>query len=99
MSEWKLKYSYNRRFKRQEDYIIFSLLLSLFKSDESCADCKKKFPPECMDFDHIRGDKEFLVSEAETKNPQRVQKEVEKCELVCSNCHRIRTKKRKVNEN
>ena len=30
---------------------------------------------------------------------QQVKNEIEKCELVCANCHRIRTLKRKVKQN
>lgn len=61
-----------------------------------CIDCGLNFPPECMDFDHVRGKKKFDVGQAARLigrlEPLLV--EIEKCELVCANCHRIRTKKR-----
>ena len=61
-----------------------------------CVDCNTIFPPECMDFDHINGDKEFGISEAVgcMYSWKRILKEIEKCEIVCSNCHRIRTHQR-----
>lgn len=60
-----------------------------------CMDCNGVFPPECMDFDHKPGNvKLFDISKA-TCTVVKLLAEVEKCELVCANCHRIRTKNRK----
>lgn len=58
-----------------------------------CVDCKGSFPTYCMDFDHL-GNKEFALSKANHKSADRVMREIGKCELVCANCHRIRTHKR-----
>lgn len=60
-----------------------------------CLDCKKRFPPECMDFDHVEGIKKFTIAkEGMYVSLQKLLAEIEKCELVCANCHRIRTKLR-----
>jgi hypothetical protein len=61
-----------------------------------CADCKHKFPPECMDFDHLNDDKLNNVSQLLNTGWKRLKEEIAKCEIVCSNCHRIRTKKRMI---
>lgn len=66
--------------------------------DLPCQDCGGRFPPECMDFDHRDPDlKLFQISLAAVGfSPERLRKlmlEVSKCDLVCANCHRIRTKK------
>jgi hypothetical protein len=49
-----------------------------------------------MDFDHVRGDKAFKVSEAVQLPPgiglENVRAEIAKCDVLCANCHRIRTK-------
>jgi hypothetical protein len=59
-----------------------------------CVDCKIQYPPYVMDFDHLH-DKEFTISSVKAdKGKQKVLDEIKKCELVCSNCHRIRTHKR-----
>ena len=65
--------------------------------DKPCLDCGNRFPAECMDFDHVRGeDKKINVAAAwRWMTPEDLQVEVDKCDLVCSNCHRTRTKKRK----
>jgi hypothetical protein len=62
-----------------------------------CIDCHRRFPPCAMDFDHVRGTKEFNVSAAcmsRGVSQARVIAEVLKCEVVCACCHRIRTHKR-----
>lgn len=63
-----------------------------------CADCGKHFPPECLDFDHVRGQKTFLMSLQAYVSARRLQSEVMKCEIVCANCHRTRTKERREHE-
>ena len=61
-----------------------------------CTDCGNRFPPECMDFDHIENNKFKGVAQlAKVYNLAKVIDEVAKCELVCANCHRIRTRKRR----
>lgn len=47
-----------------------------------------------MDFDHVRGAKTGNVSWMGDHGVKNIETEVAKCELVCANCHRIRSKKR-----
>ncbi len=58
-----------------------------------CCDCGLTFHPVAMDFDHVRGEKKFDVGLARQGRHllAAVMEEVEKCEVVCSNCHRVRT--------
>jgi hypothetical protein len=60
-----------------------------------CMDCKQIFHPCVMDFDHLR-DKYMDVSEmiCRRHSLKNIKLEIEKCDIVCSNCHRIRTYKR-----
>lgn len=62
-----------------------------------CADCGNSYPPYVMDFDHVRGQKIVEVSKFCTDRGSlaKMQTEAEKCEVVCANCHRIRTHERK----
>jgi lysyl-tRNA synthetase class I len=49
-----------------------------------------------MDFDHVRGRKQANVAELiNTLSKKRLDEEIAKCEIVCSNCHRVRTHMRK----
>jgi len=57
-----------------------------------CKDCRKTYPHYVMEFDHVRGVKHFSICTGWKKHSiQVVKEELRKCELVCSNCHRIRT--------
>lgn len=60
----------------------------------SCMDCGIKYPPYVMDFDH-RDKKSKDIDVGRMINggwsKEKVDKEIEKCDIVCSNCHRIRT--------
>lgn len=62
------------------------------KESTPCTDCGINYPYYVMDFDHIRGKKagniSHMINSAVTK---KVREEIEKCEIVCSNCHRQRT--------
>ena len=60
-----------------------------------CADCGTSYPPYVMDFDHVRGEKLGLISEiARTSGTDQLEAEIEKCEVVCANCHRERSFRR-----
>lgn len=64
-----------------------------------CCDCGKNFPMCCMDFDHrIDEKKMYNIGSMFAHHYSRklIESELAKCELVCSNCHRIRTQKRKL---
>lgn len=63
-------------------------------------DCGKIYPPWVMDFDHREGmEKIGSISSLAIHNTSsflNIKKEIEKCDLVCSNCHRDRTHTRLV---
>lgn len=59
-----------------------------------CTDCKRFYPYCVMDFDHVRGQKLFNVGTMIGQSLELIDAEIAKCEIVCSNCHRIRTKQR-----
>jgi formate-dependent nitrite reductase cytochrome c552 subunit len=60
-----------------------------------CADCGGRFKPHQMDFDHRDPSaKAFRVTAGRVMlmSTERVLAEVAKCDIVCANCHRIRTR-------
>jgi hypothetical protein len=67
--------------------------LQRIKETSPCSDCGNNYPYYVMDFDHMPGeDKVDTVSYLASRLPlDKVLEEVTKCEIVCSNCHRIRT--------
>jgi len=67
------------------------------KCGVGCKDCGGLFPPECLEFDHLPGyEKVAGVADLINRAPLEVVKaEIAKCDLVCANCHRIRTVRRR----
>ena len=62
--------------------------------DAPCLDCGNRFPAVCMDFDHRDPSKKTRgVTAMIAQKTTTILAEVAKCDLVCSNCHRIRTAK------
>jgi hypothetical protein len=62
-----------------------------------CADCGVEYPFYLMDFDHREGEEKMShVSRlVQQMNLERLLAEIAKCDVVCSNCHRVRTYERK----
>jgi predicted FMN-binding regulatory protein PaiB len=61
---------------------------------KKCAKCSvASLPIVCYDFHHKNGLKEALISERILRNApwQELKKELDKCLVVCANCHRILT--------
>lgn len=87
----------SQRKSRQRLLKARSLIINKLK-DVPCKDCKKKFPFYVMDYDHVRGIKYKDISKMTERNSwKKILDEIRKCELVCSNCHRVRTHKRRMN--
>lgn len=72
------------------------LMVSL--KDAPCADCGGRFDTCCMDFDHRAGTQKLHnvgSMFAHHYSLQLILAEIAKCDLVCANCHRIRTRDRR----
>jgi hypothetical protein len=62
-------------------------------SKQECADCGNS-DTRVLEFDHVRGKKLGVVSVMIGHvSKKRLLEEIAKCEIVCANCHRIRTAK------
>lgn len=78
-----------REKARVRDYVLSVLLR------EFCVDCGTS-DVRVLEFDHVTDGKLFNISEAAAKgySNQAIAEEIKKCEVVCANCHRIRTGER-----
>lgn len=81
--------SYTKTWKRPNLEERKQLVSSL--KDRPCTDCGIRYPHYVMDFDHVTGDKHANVSAMKFMTLGKLLTEISKCEVVCSNCHRIRT--------
>ena len=72
----------------------FKKRLSEIKQASGCQDCGVT-NPIVLDFDHLK-DKKYNVSRMihDGFSWAAIKKEIAKCEVVCANCHRIRTHNR-----
>lgn len=70
------------------------IIYKLF-TNASCLDCGES-DPVVFELDHVRGEKVLPVSVmvAGRYSQKRILDEIQKCEIVCANCHRRRTAKR-----
>ena len=86
--KWKEKINnqYNNRRKKIQEFI------RNYKLSKGCSDCGYNKHHAALEFDHVDGEKEFNVCNA--KSIKQAKEEIKKCEVVCSNCHRIRTYER-----
>jgi hemerythrin superfamily protein len=90
-----------RRYVRSKKNVeILRDKITMLKRNSPCKDCGKFYPPVCMDYDHKEGGKvngrgSEVSNFAKQGRIQAALEEIEQCELVCSNCHRIRTATRR----
>lgn len=73
------------------------LFLKKFKESKPCSDCGISYPYFVMQFDHIGVGKKANVAAMASGgySEKAMLEEISKCELVCANCHAIRTFERK----
>ena len=66
-----------------------------YLENHPCVDCGQN-NPIVLDFDHVRGKKLFNIAEAYRRNKsvKNIDSEISKCDIRCSNCHRIVTHNR-----
>ena len=92
---------YKKNSARRKELVVTNKkrllnLIQNYKVCNGCADCGYNSHAEALDFDHLR-DKKFNIASAPRKGYswERILIEINKCEVVCANCHRVRTKIRK----
>ena len=60
--------------------------------DQPCMDCWERYPSFVMQFDHRDpATKLFNVGSMLSESQERIATEVAKCDVICANCHAIRT--------
>ncbi len=67
--------------------------------NKPCVDCGKVYPPYAMELDHVSGNKDKAVCKMINENydVDKIKEEVDKTEVRCLICHRIKTKERRDN--
>jgi len=80
--------------RKKKSYYIKRALINKLKN-RPCSDCTKAYPYYVMDFDH-KNKREKLgdIAHMTSFSLATLEKEIAKCDIVCANCHRIRTFKK-----
>ena len=68
-------------------------IAAAIKLERGCIDCGYNAHAEALDFDHVNDDK--LCNVSQCHNERQLLAEIAKCEVVCANCHRVRTAARR----
>jgi hypothetical protein len=80
--------------QRQREVRRRDFILAL--RDRPCEECDRRFPPFILQFDHRDpATKNFIVSQTWMSSEARILREAAKCDIVCPNCHRDRTFRRR----
>ena len=83
----------NRQRTSARKYRLWVRELLMTLKNNPCIDCGCIYPSYVMQFDHIRGTKKFSIANliGHFKRKDEIFQELAKCELVCANCHMLRT--------
>jgi len=68
-----------------------------YQLEKGCADCGFNKHPAALEFDHLPGTKKLfnIGEEIGNRSVESIWLEIAKCEVVCANCHAIRTAERR----
>lgn len=65
--------------------------IAYYKVRVGCSECGYKEHAAALEFDHVRGKKRFCIANMTRHTWPKILAEIKKCEVRCSNCHRIKT--------
>jgi hypothetical protein len=93
----KIKQRSKKRNRKQRN--ANKAYVDKIKVESSCVDCGEG-NPLVLDFDHVKGEKVGDISSMVYQSycVESIQKEIDKCEVRCSNCHRVATHNRRIED-
>lgn len=84
------QYYLDKAAKHNENYRVRGLQYMVdYLKQNPCIDCGET-DPIVLEFDH-RGNKSCDVSTLSERSLESIQKEIDKCDVRCANCHRKKT--------
>jgi hypothetical protein len=88
---WRKRHKVYRRrnakaLRERNMQIIWSL-----RASNKCVDCRTSVDPRAMQFDHVFYKRHGIIYIASSGSIETLFKEIAICQLVCANCHAIRT--------
>lgn len=95
--QYAKEYWQNNKDRINANRIALRLEVQQIKENTPCADCLNRFPYYVLHFDHLpqfKKNKEVAKLLQGTSSRKTVMAEIAKCEVVCANCHAVRTHNR-----
>ena len=85
-------YIQNAMSRKRRVSVAYRIKILEYLKEHPCVDCGEA-DPIVLEFDHVRGHKQFSVGQrvASGGNWEKILAEIEKCEVRCCNCHRRKT--------
>jgi len=91
----KIQYANNKKYyldRNRERRAINREWYQEIKNKTPCVKCGNQYPYYVMDYDHIEPTNKILcVAQMMGFSRKAILNEMAKCELLCANCHRIKT--------
>lgn len=79
--------------RNKKNRLLIKKFIYEFKLKNSCKICGES-DPATLDFDHIKKKKNVIAKMVANSNSiNTIKKEIEKCQVLCANCHRKKTAK------
>lgn len=83
----------NKRIKQTDTWYKEFTKWARNLKNAPCTDCGIQYHPVCMQWDHLPEYEKLdsIANIVKSGSKAKVLAEIEKCELVCANCHALRT--------
>lgn len=81
----------NEKARMQKYQKLRKDFVNEIKVKKGCFICGYNAHPAALDFNHVRGVKHFNISQDSKVALDKLLAEIDKCDVLCSNCHRIHT--------
>ena len=91
--ESELEYKARRQIEKREEVRLY---VFTYLAEHPCIECGET-NPLVLTFHHVRGEKKSNVSQMVNQgySLRLIQEEIDKCDVLCANCHMIEEKKRR----
>lgn len=89
----KKRYESNKKNRENQ-----RLKIQALKDNKPCTDCGNSYPYYVMQFDHLDNKFDNISKMPGQYSWDKIENEISKCELLCANCHCIRTYKRGIGQ-
>lgn len=84
-------YYIEKASRNNKNYKLLAIKLIIQEFSRGCIDCGNK-DIRVLEFDHLKDKSENISSLlGKSASIDKIKKEIAKCEVVCANCHNIRT--------